>query len=396
LDKSAAAELQNCLIGRTTLHIDRDRVIKVLGITRREKEDFFKKLRSLPNGHFFAQGVAVSGEAVLVHVKHSITRHPEPGEAKEVSIATPAQIKELLPQLSAITKDAQAAEKEERDLQQMIEERDIEIQRLQTELSGLVQAPVTEDEVLRIKAAAMEDVGILLDKQRDADNFIVGNLVRDDQRLRDGIVAIIRLGNDLMNLACPVPVGGLQLIDLPNKPDPQAPPRLTINNRIVVKDVNKFQPISQALDGSMAKGEFTVLTVIAQFSAGADATTISVMTGYKATSRKTYVAKLLQAGMIRREGEKLKATDEGRAALGPSFRPLPTGRALREHWLKELPEGEKVCFQTILSNPGCKGELIEQITGYKPTSRKTYVAKLVARQIVTKSGGEYSPARLVL
>ena len=35
------------------------------------------------------------------------------------------------------------------------------------------------------------------------------------------------------------------------------------------------------------------------------------------------------------------ATAEGLAELGPDFEPLPTGPALLEHWMRELPEGER-------------------------------------------------------
>jgi hypothetical protein len=66
-----------------------------------------------------------------------------------------------------------------------------------------------------------------------------------------------------------------------------------------------------------------------------------VLTGYKRSSRDTYLQRLRERGLIEPGGAEFVATDAGVAALGADFAPLPTGAELREHWLARLPEGER-------------------------------------------------------
>jgi Mn-dependent DtxR family transcriptional regulator len=51
-----------------------------------------------------------------------------------------------------------------------------------------------------------------VERQRTADNQILGEIVRDDQRLRDGLMRIATTCRELVEIGCPVPVGGLQRI----------------------------------------------------------------------------------------------------------------------------------------------------------------------------------------
>lgn len=83
------------------------------------------------------------------------------------------------------------------------------------------------------------------------------------------------------------------------------------------------QPVS-ALPG-LGKGEVAVLTAIAQSPDGATREQIAVMTGYKRSTRDTYIRSLQQAGFVGSGGVEIVATKAGRAKLGSKFEPLPTG-----------------------------------------------------------------------
>jgi hypothetical protein len=76
--------------------------------------------------------------------------------------------------------------------------------------------------------------------------------------------------------------------------------------------------------------------------------------------------------------------------LGPSFEPLPTGDALREYWLRELPEGERKVFEAVVgAYPGSVSrEQLQALTGYKRSSTNTYLQRLSARDLVVSRGGD--------
>lgn len=98
-------------------------------------------------------------------------------------------------------------------------------------------------------------------------------------------------------------------------------------------------------------------------------------------SGKTYGA----GGLVRGNSHSVEITDTGMAALGPNYQPLPTGTALRDHWMDKLPEGERRILEwCVKAYPKyiARDELSDQ-TGYKRSSRDTYLQRLSARRLVT-------------
>lgn len=138
-------------------------------------------------------------------------------------------------------------------------------------------------------------------------------------------------------------------------------------------------------------GLVAVLTAIAQHGAeGVTREQLTVLTGYKRSSRDTYLQRLRAAGLVDAGGVELVAAAAGVQALGPDFTPLPTGKALREHWLARLPEGERRCLEILLARypANVERDEVSEDTGYKRSSRDTYLQRLGARRlIVTGRGG---------
>lgn len=135
----------------------------------------------------------------------------------------------------------------------------------------------------------------------------------------------------------------------------------------------------------LGKGELAVLTAIAQHAdEGVTREQLSVLTGYKRSSRDTYLQKLAAAHLFSQRGERLYVTSHGVAALPDDFEPLPTGDELRRHWLARLPEGERRILEVLITafpRPMQREELAE-VTEYKRSSRDTYLQKLGARRLV--------------
>lgn len=140
-----------------------------------------------------------------------------------------------------------------------------------------------------------------------------------------------------------------------------------------------------AADGrTLGAGEIKVLTAIAQHAGGCTREQLTVLTAYRRSSRDTYLQKLRSAGLIDETGNRFIATSAGVEAIGPSFEPLPTGDALREHWMTTLPAGEKAVLGVVCGNypREVSRDDISDATAYRRSSRDTYIQKLAARQLV--------------
>ncbi|MGH9421922.1 MAG: hypothetical protein ACRD3J_18240, partial [Thermoanaerobaculia bacterium] len=141
-------------------------------------------------------------------------------------------------------------------------------------------------------------------------------------------------------------------------------------------------------DGSLGKGEKVVLTAIAPYPDGALRDQLTVLTGYKRSSRDTYIQRLASAGFVEIQGNSLRATDAGIDALGSDFEPLPQGEQLQEYWLARLPEGERKILEPLIAAypDAVSRESLEETTGYKRSSRDTYIQRLSSRRLVENVG----------
>jgi hypothetical protein len=145
----------------------------------------------------------------------------------------------------------------------------------------------------------------------------------------------------------------------------------------------------EAADARLGKGERTILTAIAQYEkTGVTREQLTVLTGYKRSSRDTYLQRLRAASLIDVLGGRLFPLAAAYDVLGPDFEPLPTGQALRDHWLSTLPGGEAVLLEHLIDAypSGVARDDLSERTGYKRSSRDTYLQRLRARQLITTDG----------
>jgi hypothetical protein len=159
-------------------------------------------------------------------------------------------------------------------------------------------------------------------------------------------------------------------------PRPSTPPRET------------KRPIRQLSEnnGHLPEGERAILTAIAQHE-GATKKHLTIITGYKRSTRDAYLQRLRGKGYVEEAGENVVATDAGMSALG-EYEPLPTGDALREHWLRELPEGESKILRCLLESTeaAVSREALTEQTGYARSTRDAYIQRLGARKLVELVG----------
>jgi len=115
--------------------------------------------------------------------------------------------------------------------------------------------------------------------------------------------------------------------------------------------------------------EGKIVAVVAQHARGLTKRQVAVMTAYavRGGAFANYLGRLRSLGYI--EGrDTLRITAEGLAALG-TFEPLPVGRELLEHWLRQLGRAERLILQHLAEiYPGAASrEDLGAATGYEPS-----------------------------
>lgn len=136
---------------------------------------------------------------------------------------------------------------------------------------------------------------------------------------------------------------------------------------------------------TLPTGELAILKVCAQYPEGVKRDQISILTGYKKSSRDAYLQRLQNKGLVTTENGGLVATNAGMAALGDDFEPLPTGKDLQSWWLERLPEGEKKILAFLINcyPSAASRDEISDATDFKKSTRDAYIQRLQRRMLIT-------------
>lgn len=129
-------------------------------------------------------------------------------------------------------------------------------------------------------------------------------------------------------------------------------------------------------------GEQKILSALIQFPNGLERNQLTVLTGYKRSTRDAYIQRLGEKGFVNVAG-KVFASDQGRAAL-PECEALPTGEALQEYWKGKLPEGEWSILNHLLQAwpEALDRKSLTEVTGYKRSTRDAYIQRLASKELV--------------
>lgn len=148
--------------------------------------------------------------------------------------------------------------------------------------------------------------------------------------------------------------------------------------------------VNGADTGELPKGERACLIAIAMHPNGVTREQVTILTGYKRSTRDAYIQRLGEREYCRQQNGRIHVTEAGATALGDTYEPLPTGSALRNYWLERLPEGERaVLAQAISSYPDpADREDISTATGYKRSTRDAYIQRLATRELVKTERGQ--------
>ena len=257
---------------------------------------------------------------------------------------------------------------------------------LEAELKKKPAGKVDPDAIKRAVDKAVLDKEREYDKERSEFIRQTGNFLKILEDIGRIIAPILKDEKLRTLLAKKMPIRPQAEVRQPIRPVAEVrPPIRGLRPDVIVHD----EVAEPGNLGSMGPGEKKILAAIAQHDEGITREHLSVLTGYKTTSRNEYTRKLKARGYVDFSGDKLVATQEGIEALGGDYEPLPTGAALQEHVLRTLPEGERKILAYMLEcgDREIEREEISEATNYKTTSRNEYLRRLIARKLVVTVGG---------
>lgn len=384
LHKDAAGELLNKLIGYTD-DVDLQRAGDQLGMTKEQRN----QLKLLDTHTFYAYGPAISRAPVLVRTQMPTTKPPARGQDRPSAPPARTAVQKVLAQLADLPKQAEEEAKSIEDLRRQNGELTRRIRQLE---KGAPAAVPVEKKV--VDRAAV-------------DRAVVAAVSAERKRIRPAIVQLQRAVTSMITADIPGRVGAIaELLQESSVPaSGEAGGRQEHTSRKIEVGARggtdqrvgaqhrtapdpRRSPAASSSSSSLPKGEKAMLIAIAQYPEGASRDQLSVLTGYKRSSRDTYIQRLLSSGCVDVVGSLVRATDQGIEALGSDYEPLPTGDDLQDYWLNRLPEGErKVLDVLIAAYPSTVyREEIDDITGYKRSSRDTYLQRLRSRKLVDDAG----------
>lgn len=371
LHKDAAAECNNKLIGRSALDIDMKRAADELGISDRETR---LKIRDLPDGTFFAFGPALCREVRTVKVGPVQTSHPKAGAHLAAVVPPPTEkVKSVLSKLADLPAEAEAREKTVDDLKR--DNANLRRELTKAEKGIPVADPAVVDAAFeRGRRAGMQKILSELEPESELNRLegVADSLQRSLAQIHTRRKF---LETQVESLPAKYPKQPERIYPpSPSKPTPQPRKEATVKAHT---NGHQRLPI----------GEQKTLTALIQYPEGLRREQLTVLTGYKRSSRDAYIARLKEKGFCEGQGDKVLATDDGILAL-PDAEALPTGADLQDYWLGRLPLGEKAVLECLIEaypKPVAR-TILDEITGYKRSSRDAYLARLSAKELVSDSG----------
>lgn len=387
LSKDFAAELKNVMIGQTFMDIDRDRAAECLGIGRADKLAFFRDVKMLKPGTFFALGRAFDAlESHVVLVGGVKTEHPEAGRRQAAPPPPTAKIKHLLPQLADLPKEAEDNLQTEKQLRARIAELE---RAAKVAPAGMVKNPAKAE--VRIEYRCPKEIRRLVDVEMvNVVNQATDLQMRVSSTLADVMSALSKLQRKAAGIVVAFPEIGVAAGVRDSTPRAGSIPDAI--NRLA--DLPIFRQPAQSPARNVAAadkgGASRMLRALAEtLKDGLSRRELGALAGVKASGGTfgTYLSRLRQDGLIEDGGAGVRITQAGRDKVGPVEQ--RTGRDLLEFWVPQLGDKPGKMLTVLFDSPKpiSRGELAQAVglAGDAGTFG-TYLSRLVSRGLVNKVG----------
>lgn len=355
LSKNVSAEMLNRLVGQTFEDVDQERAADLLSIPRSEREEFFREMKVIEPGNFWALGRAIAKDRILVKVGPVMTTHPEPGKGgySDVPPPTPAKIKALLPKLTDLPKEADQKARTEAEFRGEIRSLKAQLaakqplQKIQSSVQfkeRIVEVPVFTKRQIRALERELSDLGKIHEGM-----ILSAKAVEGAARALSGAITAAKTKG------------------LPPKP-------ITMPVRLAVQSLPPKVPLDR--DGDVPQliaGERRMLQVLAQFHPGSRTRSqLGVLAGYSPSGGTfgNYFGKLKRLNFLKEDGDSITITAEGLQVFGNAVPQGPqTPEDLLQMWRSKLLAGERKMLDVLVAaypDPITRDDLGER-TGYEYT-----------------------------
>lgn len=323
LSKNVSAELQNVLIGSTFQDVDRKRAAETLGVLKSEERQFFNDIKLLNPGTFYALGRAISRERITIQIDAVQTSHPQTGKISKVAPPpTPDKIKNLLPKLADLPKEAEEKTKTEGELRKEITELKKQLKAVPLPLQKIEKGKevkvIHDRQILRLETV-FAGISNEIKRHEEKISALLSSMSSENKVILEAIRQVSR------SVATPV-----------QKPAPVG--------KTVVKPTRPAQVSSGDLlsIGQLTRAEKKILTALAHYPEGRTKTQLAILTGYAHSGGgfNNAIGSCKSKGFIAATGDKFIALQEGLGVLG-TVDPLPEGDELFNYWLTQVSKAER-------------------------------------------------------
>lgn len=368
-------------------------------ITEEQRLTVMENISGLQNG----EAIICSAHPQLKIFKQVQMRMPETFD----SSATPEIGKQLIQpkklariELTALSDRMkatieQAKAKDPQVLQAEIRVKNAQITKLERDIVSFQNARINEKTIEKVK-----EVPALSNGERTRLTKLTAAFDKLYERAEQGYLEVQSIGqatNDLKPeidclrkllapVTAPLPVPRPEI----NKRDLARLPREfgSVENPPRAKTIPNVPRNPMSFNGDLPKGEAIILSALIQFPAGLNREQLTVLAGFKKSTRDAYIQRLREKGYVdcAYEGN-VVATESGRNAL-PNAQPLPTGEALQAHWLNKLPDGERRILEVLLAAypESVDREFVSEQTQFKKSTRDAYLQRMSSKMVVTEPG----------
>ena len=348
LNKDVLTQVEVLIALRTIAPQDREAIdawVKVHG-TLEQRAELLASLPSLPIGTawFWSPGWLDAFQRVQVRRRETFdsSATPEVGQQpKAPKRLAQVDLERLRARIATTIEKATADDPRE-------------LRRRIAELEHELKARPTEQRV--VKVVERVEVPVLDPAVADRLNATARSLAdlgRDLGAMADSIVRALALTTG----AQPIP-------DVP-RPEPTSEPP----SSPPLPSMRAVNHATSASDGKLPLAERKILTALVQYPAGRTKQQVAILTGYAVSGGgfNNALSSLRSKGWLEGGKDRLKITDQGRGMLG-TWEPLPTGRALADHWFASLPKAERSILRVLLDAYPASLTKVEVATasGYEP------------------------------
>lgn len=332
LHKDVVAELNNYLVGRTSLDLDMKRSADILGFT--SKQDMLS-LRDLNDGEFYVFGPAISKEIKKVQVAKSKTTHPKRGSIAKVELSPPTdKIKSIISSLNELPHQAKKEIKEINDYKIEISNLKREIITLKKGKVGALEKIIDERALEKARISGFNECKKKMQEEVDFLRKENTLLIKRDQSIAK-----------LLNVPLP-PRPEYKSVEITPKPKVQHHrPALTEDSG----DINASRVSSGVSDDEIKLGlsEKKIYSLLAQYPEKEfTKQQVGVFTGYAHNSGSfgNSVGKLNSLGLITKKGNMLKVKEIKEDIMGEF-------NFSKKEIISKLKKCEKEIYEVLLDNP---------------------------------------------